>query len=94
MRKSIVAVGFIGVLQVFASDASAADRASAMTASRSATGMALINPAPATDTRQGEMQASLSDATERKMYDGQEHAVNSSFARPKPIRIYFFFGGR
>ena len=94
MRRSIVAVALVTGLQVIASHASATDRPSAMTGSRSTTEMGSANVArarAAAEVDQSEMQASLSNAAERKQY---ETAVSKNFASPKPLRIYFFFGGR
>ncbi len=96
MRTPILAVTIIAGLQVFASAASATDRASAVSGSRSATEMASADSAMArtADAGQAELQASLSNAAERKMYESQAQTVAKNFASPKPVRIYFFFGGR
>jgi len=97
MRKSIVAVALVTGLQVFASHASATDRPSAMTGPRTTTEMGSANVARArgaVDVDQSEIQASLSNAAERKQYEGQAQVESKNFASPKPLRIYFFFGGR
>ena len=97
MRRSIVAVALVTGLQVFASHASATDRPSAMTGSRSTTEMGSANVArarAAAEVDQSEMQASLSNAAERKQYETAGQVVSKNFASPKPLRIYFFFGGR
>jgi hypothetical protein len=97
MRKSIVAVALVTGLQVFASHASATDRPSAMTGPHTTTEMGSVNVARArgaVDVDQSEIQASLSNAAERKQYEGQAQVESKNFASPKPLRIYFFFGGR
>ena len=97
MRKSIVAVALVTGLQVFASHASATDRPSAMTGPHTTTEMGSANVARArgaVDVDQSEIQASLSNAAERKQYEGQAQVESKNFASPKPLRIYFFFGGR
>ena len=96
MRKLIVAVALITGLQVFAPQASATDRPSTMTGPRTTTEMGSANIARArgaADIDQSEM-ASLSNAAERKQYEVQAQIESKNFASPKPLRIYFFFGGR
>ena len=85
MRKAILAVTVVLALQGFASDAWASDDAS------KGTEMASVDQASATTLQQGRVQGS--DAQAEKSARETRTAYNNS-GRSKPVRVYFFFGGR
>jgi len=90
MRKAILAVTVIFALQGIPSNALALDPAADMQAANMAvTSAALDKPR----VRLDEMQVQTADAQVQEMI-ARERQVARDFAKSKPVRIYFFFGGR
>jgi len=83
--KTILAVTVVLALQGFASDAWASDGA------LKGTEMASVDQPRATTLQQGRVQRS--DAQAEKSAHETRTADNNS-GRSKPVRVYFFFGGR
>jgi len=90
MRKSILSVTIILALQGYASHASAADVDSAKAVKTEIASVTLDKPRA--QLQQGRVQAS--NAQEQKTYAREAEAKSNNFASPKPVRVYFFFGGR
>jgi hypothetical protein len=89
MRKAILAVTVIAALQGFAADASASDPATDM---QGATEMASVTTNDQRTTlQQGRVQRSESQADKRTL---ETRTADSNSGRSKPVRVYFFFGGR
>ena len=91
MRKAILAVPVIAALQGFASGASASDPATDM---QGATEMASVSEnQPRTTLQQGRVQRAGADAQAEKS-TLETRTADSNSGRSKPVRVYFFFGGR
>src|SRR5262245_38054926 len=85
VRKAILAVTMVLALQGFASEAWASDGAP------QGTEMASVDQPQAATLQQGRVERS--DAQAEKMARETRTADNNS-GRSKPVRVYFFFGGR